>query len=68
MQKIIESLSNLLWHIRFTFADGARHKQLWKEEKSILSSDLLNKAPNYYSDPKFQILSSNIYNRDSYRR
>ena len=37
-KKIIGMLTNFLWNIRFTFADGARHKKLWKEEHSLVKT------------------------------
>lgn len=38
MQKIIRFLSDFLWNIRFTFADGARHKRFWKEDRSLVKT------------------------------
>lgn len=35
MRKIIDKLCNFIWEIRFAFADGARHRNFWKEEESI---------------------------------
>ncbi len=56
-------LSDFLWNIRFTFADGARHKHFWKEDKSVFTIRQNSNFPDFYSDPKYQIMSCNIYNR-----
>lgn len=63
MQKIIRFVSDFLWNVRFTFADGARHKYFWKGEGSSFNIWQNSKLPDYYSDPKYQIMSCNIYNR-----
>lgn len=57
MQKIIGMLTNFLWNIRFTFGDGARHKQFWKEERSTFNSN--DKVTN----PAYNFLPFNIHHK-----